>query len=183
MSCSCHYVLPGQSGQTKQEDPDFIQGQGHSAYRPGVPVVFRAEQRPSAVLQGSSFYKNCTFLKVQRSGFPLRSNAEPIPSPPGSAAIEQDLPFDRPPLLRLRMHTKDNCKHLKIVRKHSPKEAPQSLDVQASHHSMAVLRNPVAPSGVKIFNYHFKKCDTDHLNEARQHTNHEMMIPTRISVG
>lgn len=79
-----------------------LQGRGHSAYRPGVPVVFRAEQHPSTVLQGSSFYKNCTFLKVQRSGFPLWSNAEPIPSPPGSAAIEQDLPFDRPPLLRPR---------------------------------------------------------------------------------
>lgn len=159
------------------------QGRGHSAYRPGVPVVFRAEQHPSAVLQGSSFYKNCTFLKVQRSGFPLWSNAEPIPSPPGSAAIEQDLPFDRPPPLRLRTHTEDNCKHFQIVRKHSSKEAPQSLAVQASHRSTAILRNPVAPSGVKLFNYHFKKCNTAHLNEACQHTNHEMMIPTRISVG
>lgn len=55
-----------------------------------------------------------------------------------------------PPSLRPRVHTKDNCKHFKIIHEDSPKEAPQSLYVQNSHHSTSTLRNPRHPVELKI---------------------------------
>ena len=89
-------------------------------------------------------------LKVQKPALPLWNNAEPISRPPGSL-LEQDLP------LGPQIHTKDDCKHFKTGREDSPKKHLGSLDVQISRRSMTILWNPVAPSGIKNFNYHLKK--------------------------